>query len=178
MQLVIDLPPRAELLAFHRKRWEEVCRDPQWARWNGKVETNAHGNILMSPPSSGIHSSRQGEIVFLLRTLLQGRALPECPVTTLDGIRSADVGWYSDARFAQVDGQLAFEIAPEICVEVRSPSNRDSEMKEKRMLYFEAGAKEVWICEVDGAMRFYHADSTDSACGTSTLCPDFPLRIR
>ncbi|MCU0797225.1 MAG: Uma2 family endonuclease [Akkermansiaceae bacterium] len=175
MQLVIDLPPREEQIAYNRKRWQELCEDPQLARWPGRIETNAHGNILMSPPPSGIHSSRQGEITFLLRQILGGRALPECPVSTIDGVRSADVGWYSNSLFAEVSGQTVFEQAPEICVEILSPSNSPSEIREKRKLYFDAGAREVWICDLKGTMSFFC--STDEDIPSSHLCPDFPPSI-
>ena len=175
MQLVIDLPPRHEQLAFNRRRWEEVCADPELAKLPGKIETNAHGQILMSPPPAGAHSHRCGEIAFRLRTLLGGHALPECPISTLDGVRAADVGWYSAERFAQVRDQIAFEIAPEICVEVLSPSNTASEMREKRKLYFDAGAEEVWLCNEHGDLAFFTA--TDTRLATSPRCPDFPKSI-
>ena len=176
MQLVIELPPRDEQIAFNRERWQELCNDPELAKWPGRIETNAHGNILMSPPPSGIHSSRQGEITFLLRKMLGGRALPECPISTIDGVRSADVGWFSDARFALVDSQTAFEQAPEICVEILSPSNTRSEMREKCQLYFEAGADEVWLCSTEGLITFH--TSPDTISPSSLLCPEFPTRIR
>ena len=139
-----------------------------------KIETNAHGNILMTPPASGSHSQRQGDMVFLLRSILGGRALPECPISTIAGVRAADVGWYSDQRFTKIAGQIAFEIAPEICVEIRSPSNSESELAEKMQLYFEAGAEEVWFCTEDGSMTFFTKASSQAA-PASTLCPAFPV---
>jgi Uma2 family endonuclease len=171
----MNLPPREEQLAFNRRRWEELCADPELAKLPGRIETNAHGQILMSPPPAGKHSDRQGEIAFRLRSLLGGKALPECPVSTLDGVRAADVGWYSAARFAEVEGQIAFELAPEICVEVLSPSNTASEMREKRKLYFEAGADEVWLCHDDGRLEFFTAP--DATVPTSGACPDFPVTV-
>jgi hypothetical protein len=33
-----------------------------------------------------------------------------------------------------------------------------AEMNEKRDLYFEAGAQEVWLCGLDGKMEFYTPD--------------------
>jgi Uma2 family endonuclease len=178
MQWVIELPPRSEQIAFNQRRWQELCADPQFAKWPGRVETNAHGNVLMSPPPSGIHSSRQGEITFLLRSLLGGRALPECPISTIDGVRAADVGWYSEARFARVQDQPALETAPEICVEVLSSTNTPFEMREKRQLYFEAGAREVWICDETGSLRFFTSPSAPEPVSTSSLCPAFPARIK
>ncbi|MEM9369336.1 MAG: Uma2 family endonuclease, partial [Planctomycetota bacterium] len=142
-----------------------------------RIETNAYGQILMTPPASGGHSRRQGEIGFRLRQLLGGRALPECPVSTLDGVKAVDVGWYSDKRFAEVDGQSVFEIAPEICVEVLSPSNTDAEMRAKCRLYFEAGADEVWLCQLDGGIQFYQSSEPNLANTTSPRCPDFPTKV-
>lgn len=173
MQLTIQLPPREQQLEFNRKRWAEVLADRALADLPYRFETNEHGQILMTPPASGGHSSRQGEIAYQLRCMLGGRTLPECPISTIAGVKAADVGWYSDARFAQVQDQIAFEIAPEICVEVLSPSNTEAEMQNKRQLYFEAGAEEVWICELDGSMRFYLPEYPDTARTQSLRCPGF-----
>ena len=174
MKLVIELPPREELLRQNRLRWAQVLADRTLADLPFKVETNRDGVLLMTPPPSGDHSSRQGEIVFQLRSILGGHALPECPVSTLDGVRAADVGWFSTERFAMVKGQIAFETAPEICVEVISPSNTDSEMATKKQLYFEAGAEEVWFCREDGRMEFYCSQTPDAQIAQSIRCPNFP----
>lgn len=56
MQPLIDLPPRAEQIAFNRRRWAEILDDPDLANLPGKVECNAFGTILMMPPASGDHS--------------------------------------------------------------------------------------------------------------------------
>ena len=88
MQLVIELPSREEQLAFNRRRWAEVAADPTLAALPYKIETNAHGNILMMPPASGGHSYRQSRIQRALEDTLGGFALPECPVSTIDGVRA------------------------------------------------------------------------------------------
>src|SRR5690606_19283257 len=132
------------------------------------VECNAFGTVLMMPPASGDHSRRTRILQRELETRLGGLALPECPVSTIDGVRAADVGWYSEARFEQVRGQIAFETAPEICVEVLSPRNTEMELAAKRALYFEAGALEVWLCGGDGGMRFFDAGGEREA---SSLAP-------
>jgi len=46
-------------------------------------------------------------------------------------------------------------------------------MEEKRTLYFEAGAQEVWICGLDGKMEFY----TPDLAAASRLCPAFPGQL-
>lgn len=177
MQLIIDLPPRAEQMHVNRQRWVEILADRGLAELPYRIETNAYGQILMTPPASGGHSSRQGEIAFRLRELLGGRSLPECPISTIDGVKAVDVGWYSEQRFAEVFGQLVFEVAPEICVEVLSPSNTKAEMELKRHLYFEAGAEEVWFCQTDGQMSFYSHLEFDKPHSQSLRCPSFPTQI-
>lgn len=47
-------------------------------------------------------------------------------------------------------------------------------MTEKRALYFAAGAKEVWLCDENGEMRFFNAQQQ---LEQSQLVPAFPLII-
>ena len=175
--LTINLPVRKSYHKFNLERWKEICDDPRLVGLPGKFETNRYGNIVMMPPASGKHSSFQGEIVFQLRTLLGGKALPECPISTINGVRAADVGWYSSERFDTVKGQMVFERAPEICVEILSPDNSDREMEEKRQLYFQAGADECWICDLEGEMGFYLSSDPDRKLEHSETCPDFPSSV-
>ncbi len=42
-------------------------------------------------------------------------------------------------------------------------------------LYFDAGALEVWVCEISGSMKFFGANQTNLRA--SKLCPDFPEQI-
>ncbi len=173
MQLIIKLPNREEVLASNRQRWAEVVADPRWRDCRERIETNALGQIIMTPPAAEPHSDRQGEIVYQLRRMLGGRAKPECPVNTSDGVKAVDVGWYSAERHRQVRGQVACEIAPEICVEILSPSNTVNEIKNKFHLYFEAGAIECWQCDLEGNMAYYVDQTPDSPQSQSVLCPNF-----
>jgi Uma2 family endonuclease len=65
--------------------------------------------------------------------------------------------------------------APNICVEILSPSNSTSEIDEKRALYFDAGAAEVWICNLDGSVSFFVGPDRHQL--NSIICPAFPNRI-
>jgi Uma2 family endonuclease len=59
-------------------------------------------------------------------------------------------------------------------VEVRSPGNSADEMKNKRKLYFAAGALEVWVCDAKGKIKFYEPSGEISS---STLVPTFPKLV-
>jgi Uma2 family endonuclease len=178
MSLTIETTLSAEQTARNLARWEEILADKELARLPHRIETDRHGHILMSPPPAFAHADRQGQIVDLLKSLLPGgRALPECPLSTADGVKAIDVAWLMAERSELIDRPVALSRAPEICVEVLSPSNTTAEMNEKRMLYFDAGAKEVWICQENGRLEFYCQERPNTPAH-SLLCPDFPTLIR
>ena len=174
--ITIELSNVESQTRFNLARWAELLADSELARLPNRVETDRHGHILMSPPPSFTHADRQGQIADLLKSLLpEGRALPECPVSTADGVKAIDLVWLALARPELGDRPIVLTRAPEICVEVLSPSNTPAEIDEKRALYFDAGASEVWICNLDGSITFFV--SPDHQQSTSILCPKFPQAI-
>lgn len=177
MHLPISLLSHDESLAFNRQRWGEVMNDPQWHGYVGRIETNGFGQIVVSPPPSKLHSVRQGAILVLLHQLLGKSVMAECPISTIDGVKSADVAWCSPQRYEEVGEQVIFEIAPEICIEVLSPSNTAAEMDAKRQLYFAAGAIECWICDLEGRMTYYDRQEPSTPMPQSNICPSFPATI-
>jgi Uma2 family endonuclease len=154
--------------------WQEVCEHPSLKDLPFKIELNEFGKIIMSPVKL-YHSIFQGEIEFLLRSLLKnGKAMPECAIKTSKGTKVADVAWVSSDLLAKIKHEFEASIAPEICVEILSSSNSKKEMLEKSALYFEAGAKEVWLCDENGEMCFFNPQQQ---LKQSQLVPAFPLKI-
>ncbi len=175
--LTIELPAQEAQTAFNLRRWDELLAAAELAKVEGRIETDRHGHIMMSPPPAPAHGSFQAELAHLLRTLIpHGRVLTECPISTADGVKAADVVWASSERLREVGNRSLFPHAPEICVEVLSPSNTEAEIAEKTALCFDAGAQEVWLCAADGAMSFRTPGATGPA-ENSRLCPTFPKRI-
>src|SRR4051794_677499 len=135
--------------------WSEVCADPSLQDLPYKIELNEFGQIVMSP-ASNFHSWSQGRIQYtLLRLVSDGQILPECSIDTRLGVKVADVAWLSDEFFALHGFTNPYPAAPEICMEVISPSNSKIEMAIKRALYFEQGAKEVWTCDAEKQIKFF-----------------------
>src|SRR6185437_7153066 len=173
--LTIKLPSQKEQTDYNLRRWNELIGDPDLAKIEGRVETDRFGHVIMSAPPAANHGSYQFEIGRLLSTLMQGgRVLTECPISTADGVRAADVAWASPECMKELGNRICFPRSPEICVEVLSPANTDAEIQEKMALYFDAGAKEVWLCDNSGTMKFFASGQTISA---SKLCPDFPAKV-
>jgi Uma2 family endonuclease len=176
--LTLDLPPQKTQAASNVRRWTELLQDRELAKVEGRIETDRHGHIIMSPPPAPSHGSFQSEIAHLLRILIgSGRVLTECPISTADGVKAADIAWASPARMRELRNKVCFLRAPEICVEVISPGNTEGEIEEKMALYFDAGAKEVWLCSQRGAMSFFSPGATTRPLQTSRICPRFPKQV-
>lgn len=175
--MTIQLPSQPAQTAFNLRYWATLLKDPQLARIEGRIETDRHGHLIMSPPPGAEHGSYQFEIGRLLHALMRaGRTLTECPISTADGVKATDVAWASAETMRLRGNYACFPRAPEICVEVLSPSNSKAEIAEKMALYFDAGACEVWICSRSGAMTFHRADE-EKAATSSKICPRFPRKV-
>ena len=144
-------------------RWAELCNDPMLRDLPGKLELNGMGVIEISP-SSNRHGIRQLAIGTALSTQMpHGTGIVECSIATTDGVRVPDVAWASADFMARFGELTPFPSAPEICVEVRSPSNTDAEMAHKSGLYLEAGAVEEWIVAEQGAWQVFGAQGEQPA---------------
>ncbi len=154
--------------------WSEVIENETLQDLPFKIELNEWGNIVMSPTSNN-HSLIQGVIMGVLHQLKkEGHVFPECSVQTSKGVKVADVAWVS-ANFLSTNGvETPYSVAPELCIEVVSPSNSDAEMAQKRDLYFAKGAKEVWTCSLEGHVTFFNHYGESE---TSQLFPNFPSTV-
>ena len=153
--------------------WRSILADPQLQDLPFKIETNERGQLVLSPHKR-IHSIRQAQVTDQLAETIDqpGIRSVELAIGTSKGVKGGDVAWMSSERFATLDEDAEpTPIAPGLCVDVRSSSNTDEEMEEKRRLYFEAGAKEVWIVGAAGAVAF-HGD--EGPAKRSALAPMFP----
>jgi len=176
--LTIELPAQEAQQAFNLRRWSELLADPVLEQIEGRVETDRFGHIIMSPSPAPSHGSYQLEVGAWLRQLMpKGRVLTECPISTADGVKASDVAWASPSCMRELGRRVCFPRAPEICVEVPSPGNAPAEVREKIALYFDAGAKEVWLCDKAGVMQFFTGTAAAPA-KASPLCPKFPLSIQ
>jgi len=122
-----------------------------------------HGELVKVPPPKHGHFLIQQ----MLRDLLdraaagQGRAYTEAAFRALpDGeYRVADVAYASKERWVQQDTEGAFSGAPDLVIEVLSPSNTAAEMLDRRTLCLENGAREFWL--VDAGHRQVEVSTPD-----------------
>lgn len=157
--------------------WDEVLADRSLQDLPYKIELNKWGNIEMSPARNR-HGEFQVAIVLLLSTQKpHGVVVTECAIETTENVKVPDVAWTSHARYDQASTPdiVYTDTAPEICVEIISPSNMLEEQMLKGRLYLQAGAEEFWLCDEHGKMCFF---DVAGPLDRSRLCPDFPLQVK
>ena len=156
--------------------WQEIIEHPSLKNLPFKIETDELGRILMTP-ASGTHAMYQALIIeHLVKFKEKGsRLLSECPIQTTKGVRVADVAWGSASFFKKYGSVILYFVeAPEVLVEIKSPSNSMREIEEKRELYFETGAREFWFCDERGDIHFF---DPNGQLERSLLFQEFPDHI-
>lgn len=137
-------------------QWVDVLNDKTLEDLPYKIELNEWGNIEMSPATNK-HSIVQGKLIALLnKQLPYGIAIPEFSIQIENQVRVPDVVWCSNNFLKQHTKDDPCSVAPEICIEVISPSNSFASMKRKMALYFKADAKEVWLVDFNGKARIFN----------------------
>jgi len=127
--------------------FEELERIPDS---EGRYELR-HGELVkLPPPKHGHHSIQR-----TLRELLQIAAGKERVVETEVGFRAlpeyeyrvADVAVVATSRWQSTPDDGYLQGAPEIVMEVLSPSNSAQQMLDKEQLCLENGAREFWVVD-------------------------------
>jgi Uma2 family endonuclease len=165
MRAVIETKRSVERLsaAELRARWRHLAEDPLVAAIPYKLELNERGSIEVSPAAPR-HAFLQAFVARELQRLLPaGSSFTECPIETEIGIRVPDVVWASSEFLSGHSLDAPFERAPELCVEVLSPSNTRAEIDAKIVAYLGAGAREVWIVHENRLVEITGVDGPKSS---------------
>ena len=78
---------------------------------------------------------------------------PDSPATS----RMPDVSFVSNERLGTDLFGMLYDGAPELAIEVLSPSNTESEIAQKTAEYLAAGGKAVWIVDIDARTLTVHS---------------------
>jgi Uma2 family endonuclease len=154
----------------HRQAWQALCNDEALAGVPYKIETDAWGGVHMHPAQTK-HPRTVRRVARLLESKLGREALTELAIITDDGVKVPDVAWCSEAFLEQYWSDVVLVKAPEICVQVVSPSNSEVELLSKTKQYLSLGAREVWLVAEDDAVEIHNVAGVreDSAFGFSPV---------
>jgi Uma2 family endonuclease len=110
------------------------------------------GTLIILPPVKSLHSRVARSVFIALQACLDKAGLSEAfleagyvlssdPLT----IRQPDISVLRKERIAATEADSYFEGAPDLAVEVVSPSDSAQDLESKVRQYLQAGAKQVWV---------------------------------
>ena len=151
IESLFDTPARARMSA------EDYIASPQSAHKSDLIE----GVFVMASPASFDHASIQQFLITTLSLFVSARkvgvVLGENAAYRLneDNVYQPDVSFLSNARL-HLAGEVYVDGAPDLAVEVISPSSRQYDAFEKRINYARAGVQEYWLVDpVERSVAIY-----------------------
>lgn len=137
---------------------------------DGYASELSHGLLVREPRPGVRHSQVVGNVFAELRAHVLadqlGSVLVECgfrlalePPT----VRGPDVAFVSKARLPAEVPIGFYPFAPDLAVEVASAANSLSEMQQKVIEYFEAGARLVWVIDPQSRTALVYKSLSDIA---------------
>ncbi len=172
-----DLPTLSSRLAAEGKRTELV-----------------RGDLVVMAPAGGRHGRIANTIAYLLTEFIRARQrgmvfaaetgflLHRSP----DTVRAPDVAFVAAERLADGEPPPGFlEMAPDLAVEVVSPSDSSAAVRDKVRDWLEAGTRLVWVVYPDSRSVTVHRHTgepeehseTDVLSGSPAL-PEFSVAVR
>ena len=138
-----------------------------------------HGALVAVTRPKLKHTLLQGRIRELLKAVAEPGSLVETEVAFRAlpeyELRVADVAYLRAARFAAVDLEDNLRGAPDLVIEVLSPSNTASEIFDKEKLCLENGAMEFWV--VDPVRRQVKVSTPDGRTITYRSGSQIPMPL-
>jgi Uma2 family endonuclease len=146
-------------------------------------EINA-GELITLPPPKSMHSRLARSVFIAIHAHLQKEGLREVymeagyvlsrePLT----IRQPDISVLSKERIQATGEDSYFEGAPELAVEIVSPSDSAEDLEVKVRQYLSAGAKQVWVLYPKPRQVYvWGANEVDIFMGDDVL-PGFAVKV-
>jgi Uma2 family endonuclease len=147
-----------------------------------QIEELIEGEYIVSPPPIGLHQLAVGNAYFFLRSTVPGQAVVSPAALRLeeDHVLEPDVFWIRpDGDCKLVDGRY-WQGAPDLVIEVLSPSTARRDRGVKFDVYERHGVREYWLIDLeaqfvevyrheDGAFRRRGLFGADEAFASAAL---------
>lgn len=150
----------------------------------------SEGELTVSPPPRLLHTVIVANLTYELSTHVRakrlGRVLPSEAGYLLGGqtFRCPDVSFVRAERLANVSPDGWMEGAPDLAVEVISPSETAKDIKQKLRQFLDAGSSEVWLiypeereAEVYTCEGRFRTLKADDSLECPTVLPGFSVRL-
>jgi Uma2 family endonuclease len=145
----IDLPYMIQVYDVTEEIFDELVDE------DTKAEL-IDGVMIVHSPASIEHDDSSGFLRGLMSFFAEARSLgkvlgPDSLIHLAPGRKCAPDVFFIRQERVPMPLPKEFEGVPELVVEVLSPSNRRYDLRDKRLIYREAGVGEVWF--IDSALR-------------------------
>jgi Uma2 family endonuclease len=122
------------------------------------------GEHFVTPSPGSAHQLIAGNLHFLIRTYLVGHPIGVIMLAPFDivltdfDVVEPDLIYFSKPRFEEIVGERSARGAPDVAVEVLSPSTRRRDEITKRRLYERTGVREYWVVDPElETVKLYRA---------------------
>ncbi|MBJ7312670.1 Uma2 family endonuclease [Rugamonas sp. CCM 8940] len=140
--------------------WQQLGDDPNTPDF---YELSEYGELIVSPSPRNRHQSVVAWVLEQLREQLGGRAYPNLAIGTRTGVRVPDAAWLPQQRWAETLSAAPMPTCPPLVAEVLSPGNRHKAIGQKIGAYLAAGATEVALIDLNGAVYHHRPDGEFNA---------------
>src|SRR4051794_16690527 len=158
---------------------------------DGSQQELVRGKIISLPPPGGLHGVTCSKVSRKIGNFVDAGpgGIITCNDTgfiterTPDSVRGPNVAYWSKERLPEVPvGYI--EVAPDLLVEVLSPSNTSKQIRAKLKEYFAKGVRIVWVvAPEDRTLTIYRTDNEGRVLHESALVtgedvlPGFACRV-
>ena len=162
LNLESHLPVTATFPSLTDAEFSEICEKFP----DSMVEYTPDGTVIIMPPTDPATGDRCGLILFRLQLWAQENGAgavtgPDTGFRLLNGARlSPDAAWRNAARWrdAAQFGDRFPVFAPEFVIELRSPGDKISALRDKMLFYLDGGVQLGWLIDpVSRQVEVYRA---------------------
>lgn len=151
-----------------------------------------HGELVMSPSPTPYHQIIQSNLHFVLTQFVRKGGLGQVLTAPMDVRLSEEDTVQPDLIFIAADrrdiiGEQAIDGAPDLIVEILSPSTAYRDLTTKKRLYEQHGVREYWIVdpeeqtveifELATERYMQHARVVETGTAASKLLDDFQVDL-
>ncbi|WP_081431185.1 Uma2 family endonuclease [Moorena bouillonii] len=161
--IVLRMPPALDMDDDQFFEFCQVNRDL-------RIERTLEGEIIVMPPTGGETSDRNSDINFQLRLWNRQTKLGKvfessCGFKLPNGAdRSPDASWLKLERWESLSKEKRkkfIPLCPDFVIELRSPSDRVKDLKDKMEEYMENGARLGWLIEPNSRRVYIYRPDAD-----------------
>ena len=187
VQMVINMPPAFDMTD---EQFFEFCQINSELR----IERTAQGDLIIMPPTGGETSDRNAELTTQLGVWAKqngaGVSFDSSGgfILSNGATRSPDASWVKRERLARLTSEQKkrfLPLCPDFVIELRSPSDTLTVVKEKMEEYVANGARLGWLIDTQERQVYIYRPDIEAECldnpqtlsGESSL-PGFILDLR